>query len=485
MHCGRLAGGTLVVSPAALDADGTIDDRRAGAAAPEPTIASLADAPGLRPRVTCSTVGERALRTAAAAAVLARAGHAAARAHGPLRRAARPACGRRPRRAPDQPVVRRPGLRGRRRRRPRHAGPRPGVRARGARATSPPRCSTTRSTPCTRVAATTRTSTSPGSASAAGRSAATSPRSPCCAGRTSSTPPSPARPSPTGRSTTPTTPSATSATPPSSPTPTPGPRCSPTRAKLTRPLLLVHGLADDNVVAAHTLRLSSALLAAGRPHSVLPLSGVTHMTPQEVVAENLLLLQVRVPARRARTVHRRDGRVLRRLRRPAVGDGPAATPRAAIDQRDPTSRDGPARPRRPRPRAGVAAGRGEHRVEQPRRAPPSRSRPRSAAAVCSAPPAEPAMSTGTQRSVIVVLGATTRPPPMPARSSGAATAHPADAAGASSSTERGRRGPSDHAGQPDDGEQPAEPLDEPAADERRSADPSANGVTASPDCSGE
>ena len=66
-----------------------------------------------------------------------------------------------------------------------------------------------------------------------------------------------------------------------------------TPAKLTRPLLLVHGLADDNVVAAHTLRLSSALLAAGRPHSVLPLSGVTHMTPQEVVAENLLLLQVR------------------------------------------------------------------------------------------------------------------------------------------------------------------------------------------------
>jgi len=62
--------------------------------------------------------------------------------------------------------------------------------------------------------------------------------------------------------------------------------------RLTRPLLLIHGLADDNVVAAHTLRLSSALLAAGRPHAVLPLSGVTHMTPQEEVAENLLLLQV-------------------------------------------------------------------------------------------------------------------------------------------------------------------------------------------------
>jgi dipeptidyl-peptidase 4 len=46
------------------------------------------------------------------------------------------------------------------------------------------------------------------------------------------------------------------------------------------------------VVAAHTLRLSSLLLAAGRPHNVLPLSGVTHMTPQEVVASNLLVFQL-------------------------------------------------------------------------------------------------------------------------------------------------------------------------------------------------
>ncbi|MCL7375897.1 prolyl oligopeptidase family serine peptidase [Streptomyces sp. 35G-GA-8] len=59
-----------------------------------------------------------------------------------------------------------------------------------------------------------------------------------------------------------------------------------------RPLMIIHGLADDNVVVAHTLRLSAALLAAGRPHEVLPLTGVTHMTPQEEVAENLLLLQV-------------------------------------------------------------------------------------------------------------------------------------------------------------------------------------------------
>ncbi|MFM8310725.1 MAG: prolyl oligopeptidase family serine peptidase [Ilumatobacteraceae bacterium] len=66
----------------------------------------------------------------------------------------------------------------------------------------------------------------------------------------------------------------------------------PLAGQLRRPLLLVHGLADDNVVAAHTLQLSSALLAAGRPHEVLPLVGVTHMTPQEVVAENLLLHQL-------------------------------------------------------------------------------------------------------------------------------------------------------------------------------------------------
>ncbi|MEM7325896.1 MAG: prolyl oligopeptidase family serine peptidase [Actinomycetota bacterium] len=63
-------------------------------------------------------------------------------------------------------------------------------------------------------------------------------------------------------------------------------------ADLARPLLLIHGLADDNVVAAHTLQLSTALLGAAVPHQVLPLSGVTHMTPQEAVAENLLWLQL-------------------------------------------------------------------------------------------------------------------------------------------------------------------------------------------------
>jgi dipeptidyl-peptidase 4 len=63
-------------------------------------------------------------------------------------------------------------------------------------------------------------------------------------------------------------------------------------AQLRRPLLLIHGLADDNVVAANTLRLSQRLTESGRPHTVLPLTGITHMTPQEAVAENLLTLQV-------------------------------------------------------------------------------------------------------------------------------------------------------------------------------------------------
>jgi dipeptidyl-peptidase-4 len=61
---------------------------------------------------------------------------------------------------------------------------------------------------------------------------------------------------------------------------------------LTRPLLLIHGLADDNVFPANTLRLSAALLAAGRPHEVLPLTGATHRIDDEAAAENLLWHEV-------------------------------------------------------------------------------------------------------------------------------------------------------------------------------------------------
>ncbi|MCY0934000.1 S9 family peptidase [Streptomyces sp. H34-S4] len=62
-------------------------------------------------------------------------------------------------------------------------------------------------------------------------------------------------------------------------------------AGLTRPLLLVTGLADDNVHPSHTLRLSRALTDAGRPHQLLALPGVTHMTPggvrEKIVAQEL------------------------------------------------------------------------------------------------------------------------------------------------------------------------------------------------------
>jgi dipeptidyl-peptidase-4 len=59
--------------------------------------------------------------------------------------------------------------------------------------------------------------------------------------------------------------------------------------ELSRPLLLIHGLVDSNVYPASTLLLSSALLAAGRPHEVLLLPGAGHQD----ITENLLLHQVR------------------------------------------------------------------------------------------------------------------------------------------------------------------------------------------------
>ncbi|WP_240958431.1 S9 family peptidase [Streptomyces barkulensis] len=57
--------------------------------------------------------------------------------------------------------------------------------------------------------------------------------------------------------------------------------------RLRRPLLLVHGTSDDNVAFAHTLRLSAALLAAGREHTVLPLSGAGHTGGDETAGRLL------------------------------------------------------------------------------------------------------------------------------------------------------------------------------------------------------
>ena len=62
----------------------------------------------------------------------------------------------------------------------------------------------------------------------------------------------------------------------------------PLAAGLTRPLLLVHGLADDNVHPRHSLLLSQELLAAGRAHEILLLPGTTHMVRQPDTIEQLL-----------------------------------------------------------------------------------------------------------------------------------------------------------------------------------------------------
>ncbi len=63
-------------------------------------------------------------------------------------------------------------------------------------------------------------------------------------------------------------------------------------SKLSRPLMLVHGIADDNVVVAHTLRLSAALFEAGRHHELVLLSNVTHMAGARFVEQNLLHLEL-------------------------------------------------------------------------------------------------------------------------------------------------------------------------------------------------
>jgi dipeptidyl-peptidase-4 len=63
-------------------------------------------------------------------------------------------------------------------------------------------------------------------------------------------------------------------------------------AALRGSLMLIHGLADDNVVPAHALRMSAALLAAGRPHEFVPLTGATHMGGSSAAAANLVHLEV-------------------------------------------------------------------------------------------------------------------------------------------------------------------------------------------------
>jgi dipeptidyl-peptidase-4 len=58
---------------------------------------------------------------------------------------------------------------------------------------------------------------------------------------------------------------------------------------LRRPLLLIHGLTDDNVYVQHSMQLADALFNAGKPFDFLPLLG-THMVSDP-------LLQLRRQAR--------------------------------------------------------------------------------------------------------------------------------------------------------------------------------------------
>ena len=57
--------------------------------------------------------------------------------------------------------------------------------------------------------------------------------------------------------------------------------------QLSRPLLLIHGTADDNVYFRHSLKLEEAFFRAGKEAEFLPLSAFTHMVPDPVVRTRL------------------------------------------------------------------------------------------------------------------------------------------------------------------------------------------------------
>ncbi|MFB9840196.1 alpha/beta hydrolase family protein, partial [Actinoallomurus acaciae] len=77
---------------------------------------------------------------------------------------------------------------------------------------------------------------------------------------------------------------------------------------LTRPLLLMHGLADEKVHVANTVRLSGALLAAGRLHEVVLLPGVGHQAIGSRATADLLRHQVSFLRRHLDPEARRAGR---------------------------------------------------------------------------------------------------------------------------------------------------------------------------------
>lgn len=57
--------------------------------------------------------------------------------------------------------------------------------------------------------------------------------------------------------------------------------------RLEKPLLIIHGTADDNVYFMHSLKMSNALFRAGKPHEFLALSDFTHMVADPEVTMRL------------------------------------------------------------------------------------------------------------------------------------------------------------------------------------------------------
>ena len=197
------SGGVRVFGSSAMDRDGA---RWACAT----TCSSHSRAAGADATVLCSTVGERRLQVGLVLPRDHEPGRRAAGADGPLWRPALPAGdgGRHgwlePQWLADQ------GFAVHRRRRAGNPRPRGGVGARGARRSRRAGARGSDRRAGRGRGARSRPRSGARRESGAGRSAAFSPRWPCCGVRTSSTPRWRARRSPSGGSTTPTTPSATS-----------------------------------------------------------------------------------------------------------------------------------------------------------------------------------------------------------------------------------------------------------------------------------
>ncbi|MCH7595320.1 MAG: DPP IV N-terminal domain-containing protein [Planctomycetes bacterium] len=56
---------------------------------------------------------------------------------------------------------------------------------------------------------------------------------------------------------------------------------------LEKPLLIIHGTADDNVYFMHSLKMSNALFRAGKEHDFLALSDFTHMVADPLITKRL------------------------------------------------------------------------------------------------------------------------------------------------------------------------------------------------------